>query len=80
MKGSNNVMAVANPQLDAAILDARSARTEEQATEAHHRVQQLIAKEACWIRDGRPPIVGLPSGAGSVGGFSYLPLLPSPLF
>ncbi len=49
VKGSNNVMAVANPQLDAAILDARSARTEEQATEAHHRVQQLIAKEACWI-------------------------------
>lgn len=49
VKGSNNVMAVASPQLDAAILRARNARTEEQAASAHHEVQQLIAHEACWV-------------------------------
>lgn len=49
VKGSNNVMAVASPQLDSAILRARNARTEEQAAAAHHEVQQLIAQEACWV-------------------------------
>lgn len=49
VKGSNNVMAVASPQLDSAILRARNARTEEEAAAAHHEVQQLIAHEACWV-------------------------------
>ena len=49
MKGTNNVTAVASPQLDSAILRARNARTEEQAAQAHHEVQQLIAQSACWV-------------------------------
>ncbi len=49
VKGTNNVMAVASAPLDAAILAASSAKTETAAIEAHHRVQQLIAAEACWI-------------------------------
>ncbi len=48
-KGTNNVMGVGSAELDAAILAADTACTEADAVEAHHRVQQLIAQEACWI-------------------------------
>lgn len=48
-KGTNNIMGVGSPQLDAAILAASNATNEDEAVEAHHRVQQLIAKEACWV-------------------------------
>lgn len=48
-KGTNNIMGVGTPQLDAAILAAENARTEDEAVAAHHRVQRIIAKEACWV-------------------------------
>lgn len=48
-RGTNNIMGVGSPELDSAILAADTARTEAEAVKAHHRVQQLIAQEACWI-------------------------------
>lgn len=48
-KAGNNVTATASPELDAAIFACHSARTEAQAVAAHHRVQQLIHDEACWV-------------------------------
>ncbi len=49
VKGSSNVTATASAELDAAIVDCQSARTEAEAVAAHHRVQQLIHDEACWV-------------------------------
>lgn len=49
VKGSANITATALPELDSAILDAQSARTEQQAIAAHHRVQRLIAATASWV-------------------------------
>lgn len=48
-KGTSNVTATASPELDAAILACRTAATRAEAVEAHHRVQQLIHDEACWV-------------------------------
>lgn len=49
IKGSNNVTATASPELDAAILACQSATTRSEAVAAHHRVQELIHEEACWV-------------------------------
>lgn len=49
VKGSANVTATASPEVDDAILACQTARTEEEAIAAHHRVQQLIHDEACWV-------------------------------
>ena len=48
-KGTNNVTATASPELDAAILACQTADSEEAAIAAHHRVQELIHEEACWV-------------------------------
>ena len=48
-KGTSNVMAVASADLDASILESRIATDKTQAIQAHHRVQQLIHDEACWV-------------------------------
>ncbi len=48
-KGTNNITATASPELDSAILSCQMARTEEEAVEAHHRVQRLIADTASWV-------------------------------
>lgn len=49
VKGTNNIMAVASADLDAAILKAGNATREAESIAAHHLVQQLIANEACWV-------------------------------
>lgn len=49
MPGTNNITATAEPALDRAIRDCRSAATEAEAVAAHHRVQQLIADTAAWV-------------------------------
>ncbi|MBR5894080.1 MAG: hypothetical protein IKZ13_00880 [Akkermansia sp.] len=48
-RGTSNVTATASPELDAAILACQAAATEQEAIEAHHRVQELIHEEACWV-------------------------------
>lgn len=48
-KGTSNITATASPELDAAILAISEARTQDEAVQAHHRVQRLIAETACWV-------------------------------
>lgn len=48
-KGTSNVTATASPEIDAAILACQNAHTEQEAIDAHHLVQQLIADSACWV-------------------------------
>lgn len=49
VQGSSNVTATASPELDAAILACQTAADSKSAIEAHHRVQELIHREACWV-------------------------------
>ena len=48
-KNTSNITATASPELDAAIMSAAEARTHEEAVQAHHRVQRLIADTASWV-------------------------------
>ena len=48
-KGTGNVTATASPELDAAIMACQGAETRAEAIAAHHRVQELIHEEACWV-------------------------------
>lgn len=48
-KGTSNITATASPELDAAVRECAAAGDKAAAVAAHHRVQQLIHREACWI-------------------------------
>ena len=47
--GTSNITAIADPQLDRAILAARSASSMQEAIDAQHAVQKAIADTACWV-------------------------------
>lgn len=49
LPGTNNITATNSPLLDRAIFDAKLATTEEDAMQALHRVQQLIAATGAWV-------------------------------
>ena len=49
MAGTSNITSTASPELDRAILAARSATTEQEAIAAQHLVQQRIADTAAWV-------------------------------
>ena len=49
LPGTNNITATADPELDLAIRECRTAATEEAAAAAQHRVQQLIYDSAAWV-------------------------------
>lgn len=48
-RGTSNITATASPELDRAILAARSATTKDEAIAAQHHVQQCIADTASWV-------------------------------
>ena len=49
LPGTSNITATASPELDRAIMAARSATTVEEAIAAQHLVQQCIADTASWV-------------------------------
>ena len=49
LPGTDNITATASPELDRAILEARSASTATAAVRAQRNVQRLIADSAAWV-------------------------------
>ncbi len=46
---TNNITAIADPELDAAIAAAEQASSKEASIAAHHRIQQLVHDHGSWI-------------------------------
>ncbi len=46
---TNNITAIALPELDAALEQAAQAPTREESIRAHHRIQELVHEHASWI-------------------------------
>ncbi len=46
---TNNITAIALPELDAAIESASNASSEKDAIRAHHRIQELVHEHASWV-------------------------------